>query len=77
MKKILLFAGHRYYPQGGAEDFEGSFDSIFYALEYLEAYKPKYSNYVDYWAQMVDVETMEVIETYVNDGSGWGLYEDD
>lgn len=28
LKKVLLFVGSAYYPNGGWEDFVGSFDSI-------------------------------------------------
>lgn len=33
MKKYLLFAGHSYYPAGGAFDLIGDYDTLEEALE--------------------------------------------
>lgn len=56
MKQYLLFAGSRYYPCGGWNDFQGSFDSIteaigFKALEGLGC---------DWW-HVVDNETGTIV----------------
>lgn len=36
MKAYLLFAGSKYYPSGGAQDFQGFFDSIDDAVTFFE-----------------------------------------
>jgi hypothetical protein len=56
-----LFAGRQYYPSGGWDDFEGSYDSVDEAKTTLIATRPgdgrKYSR-IDWW-HVVDSETGE------------------
>lgn len=58
MKRFLLFAGARYYPGGGWEDFKGSFDSHKEAEQYSLSLELS-EEYYGYWAHWVDIETSE------------------
>jgi len=49
VKKYMLFAGARYYPQGGMEDFVGFYDSMEDALEAVRKGRAKYD-----WYDVVD-----------------------
>lgn len=53
MKAYILFAGQRYYPQGGMDDYKGSFDSVDDAITAVEKNNKQYD---DYWN---DVEGAE------------------
>ena len=57
--KYLLFAGTRYYPAGGAEDFRGGFDSVDSAIA---GYTPinHEDEDEDRWANIFDVETLQI-----------------
>ena len=62
--KYALFAGHRYYPGGGACDFR-AFGTIDELKELYKSKADKWSmdsgSYPDPWGQIVDVETMTVL----------------
>ena len=45
-KKYLLFAGNQYYPNGGAEDFIGFYDTV----EHAQIASPR-----DDWAQIAEI----------------------
>ena len=65
MKKYLLFAGHRYYPDGGFDDFRGSFNSIDEAKEWFGSNYDKISHsYIDHWCQVVDRDTFEIVARF-------------
>lgn len=62
MKRFLLFYGDVYYPNGGMDDFKGSYDTL------EEAMKEKDSNYnykVNYkvhgWVHIWDTEINDFV----------------
>jgi hypothetical protein len=62
MKRYMIFAGMRYYPEGGINDFAG------YANEYEEAInlaKAKYDEYQEAhyycWVHIYDCQTEKII----------------
>lgn len=57
MKRFLLFAGEDYYPQGGANDLIGAFDSV---DEAKAAHDPNKFNYDGGWANILDVGTLVI-----------------
>ena len=59
MKKILLFAGMKYYPAGGADDFVDSFESISEAKDHILKNAGSYE-----WANIIDTETGDKMEIY-------------
>jgi len=75
MRKYLLFYGHDYYPSGGINDFEGSFDSI----------KEAKSNKIDsddYWSHIVLLDDMSKVCSFycgqwVNEGEEPVFEKDD
>jgi hypothetical protein len=62
--KLLIFAGARYYPSGGVEDFFGFAETTEEALELL-LIKGRDND----WWQIVDRESMKVVKQGNN-----GLY---
>lgn len=52
MKRFALFAGMHYYPNGGWEDFRGSFDSIEETKEFIGN---------NDWFQIVDFTVGEIV----------------
>ena len=54
MRNFLLFAGDRYYPRGGFEDFEDSFNSLEEAKDY--AIKRARG-----WFHVYDLEKREIV----------------
>jgi hypothetical protein len=56
MKRFLLFAGDKYYPQKAWEEFRGDFDTI----EEAKEKGIEYAKYFD-WFQIVDIQTMEIV----------------
>ncbi len=61
--KYLLFAGHVYYPQGGASDFQLAANEIEPLKEYFaNNLKVISRSYIQHWAEIVEAETMKVIE---------------
>lgn len=57
MNRYLLFTFDGYYPSGGWNDFQGSFDSIEEAVEFMQ-------NLRDDYAQIADIETNRIVESY-------------
>lgn len=57
-KRYLLFAGQRYYPGGGWNDYRGSFETADLAIRHIA--KRDVDTY-DWW-QVVDLETGRVVE---------------
>lgn len=51
----LLFFGDKYYPNGGWNDFRGSFSSVELALKSIAD-----AGDVDWW-QIVDFRSMEIV----------------
>lgn len=49
MKDVHVFYGQDYYPLGGWDDYEASFDSIEEAMEYIKSLNPD-----DAWAHIVN-----------------------
>jgi hypothetical protein len=60
MKRYFLFAGMQYYPGGGWGDFQGAFASVEEAKNKLLDCD---LDWLDWW-QVVDSETLEVIENH-------------
>lgn len=65
MKPYLLFAGHNYYPRGGAEDFRAFGDSIEELQELYtksaDAWSRLEGSYPNPWGQIVETSTMEIV----------------
>jgi hypothetical protein len=66
LRRYLVFAGSHYYPSGGFNDFEESFDLLDVAWGYAkgraaESYK---------WSHIVDITTGEVVGEFETDSSG-------
>jgi hypothetical protein len=57
LKNFLLFAGDVYYPSGGWDDFQGSFDTVDEAKAYLKA-----QNHNHDWWQIVNLSTGAIEE---------------
>lgn len=57
MNRYFVFAGERYYPSGGWNDFVNSFSSLEVAKEAALATKED-------WAHVVDSETGRVVFSY-------------
>jgi len=55
MKRYLLFAGDKWYPSGGMNDFKGSFD------EQDDAYR-KALNLQKDWYQIYDTEENVIVQ---------------
>ena len=65
MKRYLLFSGYYYYPEGGWEDFRGSFDTIEEAMYFLLEKKGTGDGYwYKDWFQVVDLH--EEKEVYID-----------
>ena len=66
---IKLFLGLNYYPDGGYDDFKGSFDDIESAKEWVEK---EYSEaYFDGWAHLV-LDDKIILRGY-RDSSSWDV----
>lgn len=67
MKRYLVFVGCKYYPGGGAEDFDGEHDSAAAAIsQAMDAAKEAAANYSDQmwcyaWAHVFDTKTKKII----------------
>jgi len=59
-KKFLLFAGDQYYPAGGWQDYQGTYDDIIDALD-------KAANLGKDWWHIVDLGTIEVVDEGVKE----------
>lgn len=58
----VLFAGHRYYPQGGISDLvvRGTADELKSCFQY-NAKKIARGDYINLWAQIVRADTLECV----------------
>jgi len=61
MSKYLVFGCDRYYPSGGWSDFEGSFETLELAQEYIKKQNEVFSTSHDYW-EIVDKEKEEIVD---------------
>jgi hypothetical protein len=62
MKRYLVFAGAKYYPCEGWEDFKSSHDDL------VEAMKATIDLAVNHdWTQIVDLETLKVVRSWKTD----------
>ena len=72
--RLGLFAGHYYYPSGGAEDFRAFADNEELLKQLYADNADKWSrdegSYPDPWGQIVDMGTMEILLVNYNRG-GW------
>ena len=57
----LLFAGDHYYPEGGAYDLQGKFDTI---EEALAAHNPAAFDYDGGWANLLCLDTLKVVKEF-------------
>lgn len=63
MKRYLLFYGDYYHPQGGWNDFRGSFDTKTEAVEkYIKEYRGNAFGYGSGWGHIVDSTTGESVD---------------
>jgi hypothetical protein len=73
-----LFAGHHYYPRGGADDFRcfGSSEEELKRIyaENAAAWSRDDGGYPDPWGQIVDLRTMKVLSQ--TDGVNWNSPND-
>lgn len=58
MNQYLVFAGYRYYPNGGVHDFFDSFASLEEAIKYA---KERASEDLYRWAHVADLNTFAVV----------------
>ncbi len=65
-----LFAGHRYYPEGGASDFRG-FGSIESLKELfdknIDIWTSKTSYTGTHWGEIAEKETLEIVLSKIDD----------
>lgn len=57
----LLFAGADYYPDGGARDLKGKFDTIDLAIE---AHDPCEFDYEGGWANVLCLDSMRIVKSF-------------
>lgn len=55
-ERYLLFAGQRYYPSGGWDDYKMSFNSTESAMLAINGFQDDYD-----WWQIVDRQTLTVV----------------
>lgn len=60
-KQFLLFAGDDYYPEGGAEDFIGSYDRLDDAIK---AHDPNEYLVAGGWANVFDLEEEKIVKYF-------------
>lgn len=67
MTSYFLFAGDRYYPNGGWEDYRGSFETENAALESAKEHFRKEFTFEGWWS-IVDSSKLLVVKSgqYVN-----------
>lgn len=58
MKRFLVFSGCHYYPRGGMKDFQGDFDTIEAAKDYIILAIDKDNKE---WVQIYDTQTRGII----------------
>lgn len=59
MKRFLLFYGDVYYPNGGWDDFRGSFATLEKAQQ---AWEKRQDYMTGVWHHIVDSESSQVVE---------------
>lgn len=57
----LLFAGDDYYPNGGAEDLQGRFDTLEAAIAAHDPNKHKYSGG---WANVLCLDSLKIVKVF-------------
>lgn len=57
----LLFAGNDYYPEGGALDLQGRFDSIEAAIA---SHDPNKFGYDGGWANILCLDTLKIVKMF-------------
>jgi hypothetical protein len=58
MKQYMLFSGLYYYPSGGMEDFDCSFDTLEQAKDYVKA---THESFAQYWHHVADRDTGKIV----------------
>ena len=61
MKRFLVFSGDEYYPKGGMEDFQGSFDTFQEAKNFADTVKDCTGKLYD-WYHIYDGEENYIVE---------------
>ncbi len=61
MKRYLVFAGSRYYPKGGINDFQGDYDYEHDAVKYLDDYMASSPEFAYMWGHVYDTVTGEKV----------------
>ena len=57
----LLFAGNDYYPDGGAEDLQGRFDTLDDAIS---GHDPAEHQYEGGWANVLCLDSMQIVKRF-------------
>lgn len=60
-KQFLLFAGDDYYPEGGAYDFKGSFET---EEDAVKAHNPNEHDYNGGWANIFDLKEEKIVKQF-------------
>jgi hypothetical protein len=68
MNRYLVFSGSAYYPNGGWEDYDGSFDTVAAAQANVAAAGATGEG--PSWAHIVDLTTGDIVASWSQDG-GW------
>ncbi|MBY0438776.1 MAG: hypothetical protein K2W80_11330 [Burkholderiales bacterium] len=63
----LLFAGEDYYPEGGAWDLQGRFDTIDAAIAGHDAR----FDYNGGWANVLCLNSLKIVKVFGPDGEAW------
>lgn len=63
IKRYLIFSGDAYYPSGGWEDFDTSFDDLDEVANYIKKFKGEHFK----WCHVYDTNT----NTYVSKEELW------
>ena len=61
MKRYFLFTGDYFYPAGGMNDFDNSFDSLEAAIEYVKASHSRMQ-----WHHVVDMTTGDIVWNWID-----------
>jgi hypothetical protein len=59
LRRYLLFMGHNYYPSGGWNDFEASFDTL---KDAMTKARDEEESYCGGWWQIVDLRSGELVD---------------
>ena len=71
-KRFLLFAGKDYYPAGGGNDFQNSFNTL---EEAMEGNDPHKYDIDACWANIFDLEKEDTVK-YFSRGVWYDRFED-